>query len=235
MPVAKHLSYATLRSRTGRPRRSDAPSFAHFHIRHDEASRVRAQRASAQWPAIAVAAVACRSLFRTVAQFAGTAGDILPAIASWMLTEMLNGCAAYALAMHGIPVAADDDEAGDPKPSNTPSEPQGHPPRAALLPIPAARERDIRVAEILSPADAAQPCAISRYAARSEQMSGPRSGWRTAITAPAAGLLSKIREGYARQRAIAELTNLDERSLSDIGISRADIGYIARYGARPER
>jgi len=54
------------------------------------------------------------------------------------------------------------------------------------------------------------------------------------MVAPTVLLLSKIREGNARRRAIAELRSLDDRSLRDIGISRGDIGYIARYGARPE-
>jgi uncharacterized protein YjiS (DUF1127 family) len=150
-----------------------------------------------------------------------------------MVAEMLDGCAAYALAMYGIPVAVDDDGPGNAKPS-APSEPPGIPSRSALHVILADRERDIRLAKALSSPGAAQPCANSKGAARSEQMARPRSGWRPAIIAPTIGLLSKIREGYARHRAIAELANLDDRSLSDIGISRADIGHIARYGARPE-
>jgi uncharacterized protein YjiS (DUF1127 family) len=65
-------------------------------------------------------------------------------------------------------------------------------------------------------------------------MPGPRAGWRIAIVASAVRLLSNIREGYARRRAIAELQIMDDRSLRDIGISRADIGYIARHRVRPE-
>jgi uncharacterized protein YjiS (DUF1127 family) len=54
------------------------------------------------------------------------------------------------------------------------------------------------------------------------------------VVASTVRLLSKLREGYARNRAIAELQAMDDRSLRDIGISRADIGYIASHGVRPE-
>jgi uncharacterized protein YjiS (DUF1127 family) len=176
-----------------------------------------------------VASVASRSIFTTAGQFVESAGDILLAIASWMLKEILAGCIAYAIAMHGIPAAMLDAESGDPRPS-APPDPPRHPSRSAVHVISA----NIRSGETFLPPDVAQPCARAEYAARSEPTRGARSGWRTAIIAPAVVLLSKIREGSARRQAIAELQSLDDRSLSDIGISRTDISYIARYGARPE-
>jgi uncharacterized protein YjiS (DUF1127 family) len=65
-------------------------------------------------------------------------------------------------------------------------------------------------------------------------MPRPRAGWRIVIAASVVRLLSNIREGYARNRAVAELQAMDDRSLRDIGICRVDISYIARHGARPE-
>jgi uncharacterized protein YjiS (DUF1127 family) len=228
MPVAKHLSYARSRSRTKQSHRIAGASFTHLHAYQDEAPRALSQ----PQPAIMAASVGCRSIVKTVTEFADSAGDILLAIASCILMETLAGCAAYAIAMYGIPKAMDDGESGDPKPSGPPVHSR-LPSRPALLLISANTEADISVAEIRSPPVAAQPCVSSKCLARPEQTRGARSAWRTPIMS-AALLLSKIRERYVRHRAIAELRNLDDRSLSDIGISRCDIGYIARHGVRPE-
>ena len=231
MPVAKHLSYARSRSRTERPRRIDGPSFAYLFVQNDESPRARAQRATSQRPAIAAVPLASRSILRIAGQLAEAAAELVLAIASRVVMEMLDGCAAYAMAMYGIPEDVDQEQPGDSKPSAPPT-PRQNWSKPALLVI--STDCDIRSDETFSPPDAAQPCAISKRAVRPEQEARPRAGWRTAIVAPAVRLLSKIRERYGQHRVIAELQNLDDRSLRDIGISRADIGYIARYGARPE-
>jgi uncharacterized protein YjiS (DUF1127 family) len=211
MPVAKHLSYASSRSRTNRSSRIDGPSFIRLSIHHHEAPRARPRQVSLRWPAIAAVAIMSRFLFRTAAQFAEAAGEILSAIASWMVTEMLQGCAAHALAMYGIPIAVDDEEPDA---------------KASLHAISVGHQSEDSAAKTRSPPDVAPPCA--------EHVSGPRSGRRTAIIVSAVALLSKIQERRARQRAIAELRNLDDRSLRDIGISRTDIDHIARHGVRLE-
>jgi uncharacterized protein YjiS (DUF1127 family) len=224
MPVAKHLSYARSRARTERSRRIHGPSCAQ--------PRALPQQASSAQPAIAPVSVASRSILGTTAHFAESAGDILLTIASWMLRQFVAGCLAYAIAMYGIPEAALRGETGKPKPSAPPAPPR-NPSRPTLHVILADREEDIGADEILPPPGAAQPSG-ARSTARSERTPDARSGWRAAMIAPVVLLWSEIREGSARHRMIAELRNLDDRSLRDIGISRADLGQIARYGVRPE-
>jgi uncharacterized protein YjiS (DUF1127 family) len=219
MPVTQHLPYAGSRSRTKRSREIDRYSFAYLSIHHDQPPRTELQQASSQRPAIVPAPPASRSLLRTVAHFAEATGDILWAGALWIFTECIDGCAAYALAMYGIPQPADHEKSGDAMPCEPPASVR-YSSRPTLYVISAQAEADIRAGE--------------KCAARSEQMPGPRAGWRIAIVASAVRLRSKVREGFARQRDIAELHALDDRSLRDIGIARADIGYIARHGVRPE-
>ena len=108
MPVAKQLSYIRSQSRADRPQQINGRSFAHFSIQHDQARRACAQRTSSEPPAVAAARVAPRSIVRSVAQFAGTAGETLFAAATLLLSEILNGWAAHALAMYGLPVAIEE-------------------------------------------------------------------------------------------------------------------------------
>jgi len=219
MPAAKYLSYARSRSRTERPRRVDGLSFAHLSKHHDEAFRARPKQASSLPLAIAAALAAPQSIFRSAAQFAETVGETLFIVAAWLLSEILNGCAAYALAMYGLPATINDEAPGDTTASKQSDRP-GHPSQPTLQPI----SPDIRTSKTLSPPDSD----------RSEELASGRSSWRTAIFAAAVLLLSKIRERSAWRRAIVELRRLDDRSLRDIGISRTDIGHFARYGVRPE-
>ena len=46
----------------------------------------------------------------------------------------------------------------------------------------------------------------------------------------AATLVEAARREYRVRRAIRSLSELDNRTLNDIGISRGDIPYVARYG-----
>jgi uncharacterized protein YjiS (DUF1127 family) len=225
MSVAKHLSYARSRSRTERPRRIDGPSLIY--------SRALAQQASSSpRSAIVSVSVAPRSILRTAARYTESAGDILLIAASWMFMQILEGCVAYAVSMHGIPEAAVRGESGEPKPPAPPARLRNSSRHG--LHISAHKIGDISAVEILSSPRAAQACASVKSTARSEQTPGARSGWRTAIMTLAVLPLSKIRERQAWQRAVAELQNLDDRSLSDIGITRADIGYVARHAVRLE-
>jgi uncharacterized protein YjiS (DUF1127 family) len=232
MSVAKHLPYARSRSRTERPRRIDGPSFAHVHIHDDETARPWQRQASPR-SVVAVTSVASPSIFRTIAQFAEAVGDILLTVASWILEKIFDGCITYAMAMHGIPADLVYEESGDLERSALPNLPRNSS-RPILHVIEAETAGQIRARAALSAPDVAQPCADADCAARSEPTSSARSGWRTAIIAPTVLLLSKIRKGNVRRRAVAELESLDDRSLSDIGISRGDTSYMARYGAHPE-
>lgn len=218
MAVAKRLSYVRSRSRMERPRRIDGPSFAHRHCGNDEAPRPPHAPSSAR-SASAAAPVVSRPIFTTAAQLAGVASEALFAIAARLLSEILAGCAAYALAMHGLPAAAFDQEAGDARPSASP-DPPTKPSRPTLPMILAGTERDIGADESFSLADN-RSGAVARLAARSEQTVGARSSWRMAIIAPAVLRLSKNREQSARRRAIAELRNL-ERQVAKRHRHRAD-------------
>src|SRR5262249_22694935 len=180
-------------------------------IQHDE-GRARAPWASLKPPAIAAARLAPRSIFRAIAQFVETVRETLIVVATWLLSELLDGCAAYALAMYGLPAVINDAEADHP-PASRRSDALAQSSRPALPLI----SPDIRASKIISPPDPV----------RSAQPPSGRSSWRTAVIAPAVWLLSKIRERSAWRRAIAELRCLDDQSLRDIGISRTDIGHIA--------
>ena len=46
------------------------------------------------------------------------------------------------------------------------------------------------------------------------------------------GLFGRIRNGFVRRRQTAELLNLSDHSLSDIGLTRADV-YAARRARQP--
>jgi uncharacterized protein YjiS (DUF1127 family) len=219
MPAAKHLSFARSRSRMAPSRGIHGSSFGPPRVLPQQASQ----------PAIAVASLACRLALNTAAQIAASGGGIFLTIASWVLRQTLVGCLAYAIAMYGMPELAFRWERGKPK-SSAPLDP----PRPTLPVISADTDGDIRAGEIVSLAGAAENCAGAKPAARSRQTAGGCLGWRTVIITPAAMLLSKIRQGSARHRMIAELQDLDDRSLRDIGISRADIGYLAMHGTRPK-
>ncbi len=63
----------------------------------------------------------------------------------------------------------------------------------------------------------------------------PATRARSAAPAPLSGLLRAVRAWWDRQRTLAALEELDEATLRDIGITRADLRarYEAeRHGAR---
>jgi uncharacterized protein YjiS (DUF1127 family) len=72
--------------------------------------------------------------------------------------------------------------------------------------------------------------AASDEVAQPKQRGGTLSSWYAAISTPAIALLSKLRQVRERRRAIAELQNLDDRSLRDIGICRGEIENLIRRG-----
>jgi uncharacterized protein YjiS (DUF1127 family) len=45
-----------------------------------------------------------------------------------------------------------------------------------------------------------------------------------------AGVTRSIRDRLQMGRAVAELANLDDRMLRDIGVSRSEIPHVVRYG-----
>jgi hypothetical protein len=136
MAVAKLLSYV-------RPRRTDGPSSGHLSICSDEVPGARS--------IIRSNPVKSWSMFSTSAHLIGVIGESLLAIAAWLVSEMLAGCATYVLAVHGIPRTMLDEDAA---PSPAPSLPTGpHRPTLHLV------SQNIRIGDPVVPTDAL-PCAV---------------------------------------------------------------------------
>ena len=149
MPVAKHSSSTRLRLRTERSRRINGSLLENVRVHRNETAHALPQQASVPRPAIASVSAASRSIFQTLAQLVDSAGDILLAIATWAMMEILAGCVAYARAMHGIPEAADHGESSDQMPTPPPAPPK-NPSRPTLQVISADREGAIRTGELFS-------------------------------------------------------------------------------------
>jgi uncharacterized protein YjiS (DUF1127 family) len=58
---------------------------------------------------------------------------------------------------------------------------------------------------------------------------------RTALAALTARWIARIRKERRIRRGIEEMMALDDRMLRDIGVSRSDVAYVARYGRWPWR
>lgn len=123
MLLAKSLSYGGSQSRTKRSRQVDESSFFQPQVGRDETPGVLTLEASS--PRTASVSVASRSL-KAVAELFESASEVLWAAASWTVKEMLNGCAAYGMAMHGIPKILEEAETSDPTRSGPPALPKTH-------------------------------------------------------------------------------------------------------------
>ncbi|WP_454617801.1 DUF1127 domain-containing protein [Bradyrhizobium cenepequi] len=85
---------------------------------------------------------------------------------------------------------------------------------------------DRRAAPERSPNDGKAQISLPRREAGQEAPNAPR--WYVSISAMVMFLLSKMRDELAIRRAMAELRDLDDRMLRDIGLSRCDIASIRR-------
>ena len=110
MPVSKHLLHARPRSQTERSRRVRESSFTCLSGGRNETHPARPQQTSPLRPENATAPLASRSILWNVGQFVETSGELLWAVASWVVEEMLAGCATYATVMYGTPWDSDDEE-----------------------------------------------------------------------------------------------------------------------------
>jgi uncharacterized protein YjiS (DUF1127 family) len=135
--------------------------------------------------------------------------NLLLVAGSWVVAEVLAGCATYAEAMYCIPPEMTDGGCA--------------PPEALPKNAPAGRRPDLFVilgGDGRSGEQSKEP----------ERPSANAAGWHVAIAAPTVRLMAKWQRAQSRRRALAELRALDDRSLRDIGLTRADIEYAARYG-----
>jgi len=62
-----------------------------------------------------------------------------------------------------------------------------------------------------------------------------RRPWRTALAEWIGRCVASIGAERRIRRGIHELMSHDDRMLADIGLSRADIEHVARYGRLPRR
>jgi uncharacterized protein YjiS (DUF1127 family) len=162
---------------------------------------------------------------KAVSAFSHFATEAVPnlvlAIVSLMITEAMAGCAAYAEAMYGIPLAA-----GESQPEEMPARP------GVSLTLVHTKDDFARHAPQAKsgslaglPARTAAPIVVQP----DERRSGRRP-WYVSVGAFIKACRSRFRKAREQRRMIAELRGLDERSRRDIGLSEADIEYMAWRG-----
>jgi uncharacterized protein YjiS (DUF1127 family) len=139
--------------------------------------------------------------------------NLLLVAGSWVVAEVLAGCATYAEAMYCIPPEVTDGRCAPPE----------------VLPrnAPAGRRPDLFV--VLGDGRPQTAREGGDCASHPERPSANAAGWHVAIAAPMVRLMAKWQRAQSRRRALAELRALDDRSLRDIGLTRADIEYAARH------
>jgi uncharacterized protein YjiS (DUF1127 family) len=224
MHYSTQLSDRRLRSSRRIARR---PLVRDLHSGNDRTAVIPFARDGA--PGLRTSAVSTR-LVKTAAAFAYIATeavcDLLLAITSIIIAEAMAGCAAYAEALYPIP------------PALGPSEPVPAPvPRATSDGL-SAQKPNLRVidskdgfgrrAPHLQAGLPARTAAIAIAPGDRGRVARPR--WYVSLGALIAACWSRIRKAREQRQAIAELRGMDQRSLRDIGLSAADIEYIARHG-----
>jgi uncharacterized protein YjiS (DUF1127 family) len=222
MPFAKSLSHHRTRSQIEPARRINQRS----DVDSDRALVIPLSRAPTRPAAITMRAKMVKAV-ATLADFAGNAfPNLLVAIVTWVVKETLDGCAAYAEALYGVPFSS---EVAEPAPAEIP--PRQAPRHLSLVAIHARDD----FASRLNPASAVIPVSVGDEAlTRPGRKRGVLSRWRTALGIFIVAFGCRIRLARERRQAIAELRALDDRALRDIGLSASDIEYIARNGARRE-
>ena len=143
-----------------------------------------------------------------------TLPDLMVAVFSWIITETLAGCTAYAESLYPIPAAP---EAVEAAPDETPRRRAAD--RLSLVSIHARLGEQPTLAPTLDQADA------DTFAQPERQ---PGTIWRrcSSLGNFIAACALRIRRARARRQAIAELRGLDDRTLRDIGLSASDIEYF---------
>jgi uncharacterized protein YjiS (DUF1127 family) len=147
-----------------------------------------------------------------------TLPNLMVAVFSWIITETLAGCTAYAESLYPIP----------PVPEAVEAAPDEAPRRRAAdhLSLVSIHARlGVVSGEQPTLAPALDPTEGNSFAPAERQ---PGALWRrcSALGMFIAACALRIRRARARRQAIAELRGLDDRSLRDIGLSASDIEYI---------
>jgi hypothetical protein len=160
-------------------------------------------------------------LVRAVTAFSRFAIDAIPnlllAVVSWIIEESMAGCAAYAEAMYGIPLAA-----AEPQPAEI------HPETAVSLTLVPAQEDGRWSAP---PAHAGSPArAAAIIAARPDEGGAARTHWYSLLAVFIAAGRSLIPKARERRQATAELRGPDDRPLGEKVPSASEIEAIAWRG-----
>jgi uncharacterized protein YjiS (DUF1127 family) len=144
--------------------------------------------------------------------------NLLLAAVDWVVRETLDGCAAYAEALYGVPFS----DLAEPVPAEVAQRPA--PNRLRLVAIHARDDFESR-------GQAVMPVQIDVGAlAWPGSLPGKKRGilsrWRTAISIFIVAPGARIRLAREKRQALAELCAMDDRSLRDIGLTAGDIEYI---------
>jgi uncharacterized protein YjiS (DUF1127 family) len=222
MPFANSSSYPRSRSQIEPARRTNQHAVQELNSSGEWARVIPLRRAPARPAAMTVSAMTVK-VARGISHFAEhTLPDLMVAVFSWIITETLAGCTAYAEALYPIPPAP---EAAEPALDETPQ--RRTPERLSLASIHA--RLDIVTCEQPTLAPALDPADGDSFAPPKPRY---RALWRrtSSLGIFIAACVLRVRRARARQQTIAELRALDDRSLRDIGLSACDIEHIARRG-----
>ncbi|MGA7811114.1 DUF1127 domain-containing protein, partial [Bradyrhizobium sp.] len=178
-------------------------------------------------------------LLKASSGFAGSGEVVFPnvlfAIVSWIVKEILQGCAAYAEAMY--PGMAPLDEIGGDADRQAERGPLQELPTRAPRATPSlavvARNEKSGDGPVVSRGRTQRSdagCVARDNQVRPRPPDVARSGWRPRIALVLTVRLLRLRRAIQQRQAIRELRNLDDRALRDIGISRCDIEHLARSG-----
>ena len=239
MPFAKSLPSA---SSPTRALRLIDPHIASERTRcSDDKSETSLPRVPRQEPSQGTSPGALSRLKAETVALAVHAGGAVPnapiAIVSWLIAEFCAGCAAYAQAMYPIvPLEDDPVDFGDNVP--TAACHLGNRPRTvlALVRVTAERGFDADGVVPLRAANKPTPQSLSQTGLlpQPESMRTGRAGWYDSFGGAAMALWSKACAIRWRRRAMMEPGTLDDRTLHDIRICRADIDAAVRQESRWE-
>jgi uncharacterized protein YjiS (DUF1127 family) len=180
------------------------------------------------------------------------AGNALPslllAILSWAITEVLAGCAAYAEAMYATPAPAAAETNGPTSvplrakpvlslvsaPTRHGAAPAHRGAAAAVAALPAEWQRHYHDVEVLDVEVLDVEVLGEMHGEVQRELWPTRTASRLSPKFILTACWTRLWRARARRRAIEELRGLDDHTLRDIGISRADIEDIVQNGVRRE-
>ena len=219
MPLAKSSPYHRSRSQIEPARRTSQHAVQDPNSNGERALVIPlSHRRAPARRAKTVSAMATKA-FNGVSHFAEhTLPNFLVAVFSWIITETLAGCTAYAESLYPIPPGP---EAVEAAPDETPRRRAAD--RLGLVSIHAR----LGVVNCEQPtlAPALDQTDADTFVQPERQ---PGAIWRrcSSLGNFIAACALRIRRARARRQAIAELRGLDDRTLRDIGLSASDIEYI---------